>query len=116
MKDGTQIFFIEEYAHMTHIVPADERKCNKYSVMLRMGENMKYKSFSEKSVFIEKPSRKEGDDKRHRSRCAYYTKREAHCSQYYEKCHGASHCPYYKEMEDKQLDLTDLIRENNRNI
>ena len=46
---------------------------------------------------VERFTREEGDDRRHRSRCANYRKSDAHCSQYSGKCRGSAHCPYYKE-------------------
>ncbi len=48
---------------------------------------------------IERYTRAEFDDRRHRSRCAYYKKPDAYCIRYSEKCRGAAHCPYYKEKE-----------------
>ena len=48
---------------------------------------------------IEKFSRGEGDDRRHRSRCVNYRKRDAHCYKFSERCHGSFHCPYYMEKE-----------------
>lgn len=47
---------------------------------------------------VEKYTRKDGDDRRHRSRCIYYRKHDAYCSQVVGKCRGSAHCSYYKEL------------------
>ena len=46
---------------------------------------------------IEKMVREEGDPRRHRSRCIYYSKESSHCSKIVSKCGGAAHCNYYEE-------------------
>ncbi len=46
---------------------------------------------------IEKMHRKEGDRRRHRSRCIYYDKEEPTCKRRMLKCMGAAHCDFYKE-------------------
>lgn len=56
---------------------------------------------------IEKHTRDEFDDRRHRSRCAYFQKLDAYCSRYSEKCRGAAHCPYYKEKDYGPSDVTE---------
>ncbi len=46
---------------------------------------------------VEKFTRNEGDDRRHRSRCAYYQRSDGSCIRYCERCRGSAHCYYYKE-------------------
>ncbi len=46
---------------------------------------------------IEKFTRAEGDERRHKSRCAYYRKEGSYCAKYLDRCHGSAHCEYYKE-------------------
>lgn len=48
---------------------------------------------------VEKMTRSEGDDRRHRSRCEFYSKKTKCCSKTCGSCYGASHCPHYKENE-----------------
>lgn len=49
----------------------------------------------------EKMARAEGDPRRHRSRCVYYTKETRHCSKRVSTCAGAAHCPYYEEYDSE---------------
>ena len=46
---------------------------------------------------IEKMHRKEGDGKRHRSRCIYYDCMEPSCKKRMLKCKGSAHCDFYTE-------------------
>lgn len=46
---------------------------------------------------IEKMHRKDGDDRRHRSRCIYYEALGQSCKKRMLKCMGSAHCPHYKE-------------------
>ncbi len=46
---------------------------------------------------LDKYTREDGDERRHRSRCVYYKKPDAHCSFHSGKCRGSAHCPYYRE-------------------
>ena len=39
----------------------------------------------------------ERDERRHRTRCTFYDKKEKYCTYYANKCYGASHCKLYKE-------------------
>ena len=55
---------------------------------------------------IEHYTRAEGDERRHRSRCALYIKKDSYCKRYNGKCHGAAHCPYYEEKESFREDKT----------
>ena len=48
---------------------------------------------------VERFIREDGDDRRHRSRCIYYQKSDAHCNQYSGKCRGSAHCAYYREYD-----------------
>lgn len=46
---------------------------------------------------MERYTRDEGDERRHRSRCVYYRKSDAYYSEYIGKCRGAAHCTHYSE-------------------
>ena len=46
---------------------------------------------------VEKFTRSEGDEKRHRSRCFYHSTKDNYCIKYCEKCRGSAHCDYYTE-------------------
>ena len=48
---------------------------------------------------IERFHRKEYDDRRHKSRCKYYTKEK--CTKLGHRCYGSAHCLYYVESKDK---------------
>ncbi len=45
-------------------------------------------------------TKKEGEDRRHRSRCSYYQHSNNHCRYYFEKCRGSAHCTHYRENDD----------------
>ncbi len=65
---------------------------------------------------IERYTRPEGDERRHRSRCAYYQSfLNGRCKKYRERCRGASHCQYYRENneEDDQSPLKPLPKSVN---
>lgn len=59
---------------------------------------------------VEKFTRAEGDDRRHRNRCIYYHKDNAYCSKEVGRCRGAAHCKFYKEPPDKKNDNS--LRDN----
>ncbi|MCR5251938.1 MAG: hypothetical protein K6E50_15195 [Lachnospiraceae bacterium] len=59
-------------------------------------------------IFTKKP----GDEKRHRSRCIYYSKDNSRCSFYVEKCRGSAHCEHYKEC-DKQSTKPPVAKNTN---
>ena len=60
---------------------------------------------------LERYERATGDDRRHRSRCAYLQKQDLYCSKYIEKCRGSAHCPYYKEKEiESEVKSTEIPR------
>lgn len=47
---------------------------------------------------IEVIGNSEDDDRRHRSRCSFYTeKKTSYCNYYKERCRGAAHCLAYRE-------------------
>lgn len=46
---------------------------------------------------VGKWTRKNGDPRRHRSRCKYYSRCSNHCSKINSNCFGTAHCQYYKE-------------------
>ncbi len=52
---------------------------------------------------LERYARKDGDLRRHRSKCAYYHKSESYCAFYFEKCHGSAHCATYTEHKKKSV-------------
>lgn len=63
---------------------------------------------------IERYTRAEFDDRRHRSRCAYYKKPDAYCIRYSEKCRGAAHCPYYKEKDYATVNDSEDVSEEEK--
>ncbi len=46
---------------------------------------------------VEKMTRNEGDEKRHRSRCVFFRKKDRYCNIRCCSCFGSAHCPYYEE-------------------
>lgn len=70
---------------------------------------------------VEKMVRKEGDSRRHRSRCIYYNKSNKYCTKVVGKCVGSAHCSYYEEcfreefeqneVRDKQV-ITNVEQDN----
>ena len=46
---------------------------------------------------IEKMHKKDGDGRRHRSRCIYYEHTDQSCNRRMFKCKGSAHCEFYKE-------------------
>ena len=53
---------------------------------------------------IEKYARKEGDPRRHKSKCAYYVKEHTFCSKKHMKCFGSAHCAsYYEKIENNSF-------------
>lgn len=56
---------------------------------------------------VEKFTRAEGDDRRHRSRCKYYN--DKGCD-YYGRCKGSAHCDIYKEkVEAKETEHKKVV-------
>ena len=59
---------------------------------------------------VDKFSRSEGDERRHRSRCIYYRKDDSYCCKEIMRCMGAAHCENYKERikegNDKKIHLS----------
>lgn len=49
---------------------------------------------------IERYTREEGDGRRHRSRCRYYSD-YSFCVWFSERCHGSAHCSMYYEDKNK---------------
>ena len=45
---------------------------------------------------------KEGEKKRHRSRCQYYNGSNNYCQKWHRKCTGSAHCKYYKEIPQEE--------------
>ena len=48
---------------------------------------------------VNKFTRQDGDDKRHRSRCKNYKKSYSLCLLYQGRCRGAAYCKHYQETE-----------------
>ena len=65
---------------------------------------------------IEKYTRDEFDDRRHRSRCAHYQKKDAFCFRYSEKCRGSAHCPYYKERDYAPVNDSEDVSEDEKTV
>ena len=55
---------------------------------------------------VDRFARKEGDPRRHRSRCAYYDPEEKRCC-FRARCIGSAHCSSYKE------EAPDIVKEKN---
>lgn len=55
---------------------------------------------------VERYAREDGDERRHRSRCIYYQKPDAYCSQIVGKCRGAAYCSYYTEFLPEEFENT----------
>ena len=48
---------------------------------------------------INKFERKDGDERRHKSRCIYYIKTTSKCRYQHTACQGSAYCKYYHEEE-----------------
>ncbi|WP_026667031.1 hypothetical protein [Butyrivibrio sp. AE2005] len=48
---------------------------------------------------VEKLTRNEGDERRHKSHCIYYRKKDSYCKYQYIECRGSRYCKYYKTNE-----------------
>ncbi len=48
---------------------------------------------------VEKLTRNEGDERRHKSRCIYYRKKDSYCKYQYIECTGSRYCRYYEAKE-----------------
>lgn len=46
---------------------------------------------------VNRYARSEGDERRHRSRCIYNSKKDSYCYYVVGKCIGAAHCMHYEE-------------------
>jgi|GEM_PF-4974446 len=46
-------------------------------------------------------SKKEEDNRRHKSRCVFYNKENGFCSKIVSRCPGSAHCKYYSENAQK---------------
>lgn len=55
---------------------------------------------------VEKLTRNKGDERRHKSRCIYYRKKDSYCKYQYIKCIGSRYCQYYKAK---------VVKEDNKN-
>lgn len=56
---------------------------------------------------VEKLTRNEGDERRHKSRCIYYRKKDSYCKYQYIECMGSRYCQYYKakKIEETSADI-----------
>ena len=56
---------------------------------------------------VEKLTRNEGDERRHKSRCIYYSKKDSYCKYQYIECIGSRYCQYYKakKIEETSADI-----------
>lgn len=52
---------------------------------------------------VEKLTRNEGDERRHKSRCIYYRKKDSYCKYQYIECIGSRYCKYYKAKESEKV-------------
>ena len=59
---------------------------------------------------------KEGEEKRHRSRCVYYRGTDTYCQKRLGKCIGSSHCKYYHEESSEKPALEQTEKTNNSRI
>ena len=48
----------------------------------------------------EKMTRKEGDPRRHRSKCVHYEKVDGYCHKRFMKCVGSAHCDHYSALPE----------------
>lgn len=51
---------------------------------------------------VERMTRQEGDARRHKGNCKYYSKEKGYCSYRLERCPGSAHCDYYVECSKKK--------------
>ncbi len=54
---------------------------------------------------VEKLTRNEGDERRHKSRCIYYRKKDSYCKYQYIECIGSRYCQYYKAKEIEEVSV-----------
>ena len=52
---------------------------------------------------VEKWTREEGDDRRHKSRCVYFERARNYCNRNYSRCCGSAHCKYYKVVDNEEI-------------
>lgn len=45
-------------------------------------------------------TRQEGDERRHKSNCVYYRKKDKFCTKHHGECYGSAHCDYYERKQD----------------
>ena len=49
--------------------------------------------------------RTEGDERRYKGRCKYYSDEDGKCSYRYDRCLGSGQCDYYEAMTDQEFKL-----------
>lgn len=52
---------------------------------------------------VEKWTRNEGDERRHKSRCIHYRKKDSYCKYLYIECIGSRYCQYYKAKKNEEV-------------
>lgn len=55
-------------------------------------------------------TREDDDERRHKSRCKYYSKATSICSYRHEKCYGSAHCNKYTEVDCTNSDQTYTVK------
>lgn len=66
---------------------------------------------------VEKLTRSDGDEKRHKVRCYYHRKQGDRCLKYYEKCRGSAHCDYYiEDSPTSENNTTENKKTENNNL
>ena len=58
-------------------------------------------------------TREEDDERRHKSRCKYYSKATSICSYRHEKCYGSAHCSIYTEIDRTGSEQTFSVKKEN---
>lgn len=59
-------------------------------------------------------TRQEGDERRHKSNCVYYRKKDKFCTKHHGECYGSAHCDYYESnkqaAEESLLETVTKVR------
>ncbi len=58
---------------------------------------------------VEKITRAEGDERRHRSYCVNYDKNAKHCNITHSGCWGASHCDHYCRSKTSEIKKAKIV-------
>ncbi len=77
----------------------------------------KYGGISGTPWHVERFTRAEGDERRHRSRCIHYIKERKTCIKVAGPCNGAAHCKFYKEVvKNNTSTQNDVLKSNNKEV